>query len=369
MSKIDRSEDRPSTEPPDLWEQIDWFPLYLLGFVILSGFELFWLLNSDQLSTGSLVLLAGLGGVIGSSLSPLLERRAEERPAGPPLRIFVQLVAYLGAGFGVAAIAFVVTSALLLEQPGSSASALGAAAFGGGIGFFFGRAISPVSLQRASAEPASPPAVVSALGDFADQVLGRPLLNYDGDVIANWQASKAMTYEFGRLFVQMAAPSGTPAPPPPSRPDADLEAPPPRAEAEGAPASDEEEVRPNWPRPSVRLARPEYDVMPLEAIPAAEREVEPQTARRARVLLQGGRDAPVVPFAISVISGSLDVQPTQGILAAPSDGISETLEFTLLKPQSTEQAETGPIESAAVLIDVSQAGRTVTLFEMEVSGS
>jgi hypothetical protein len=100
--------------------------------------------------------------------------------------------------------------------------------------------------------------------------------------------------------------------------------------------------------------------------------------QEARVLLQGGKDADSVPFAISVISGAFDVQPHRLVLAAPSGDKSEELEFTLLDTQrdETDAPPNGPTRSAdsepntaTVLIDVSQEGQTVQLFEMKVTSS
>jgi hypothetical protein len=100
-------------------------------------------------------------------------------------------------------------------------------------------------------------------------------------------------------------------------------------------------------------------------------------SEQGRVLMQGGVDGELVPFAISVFSGAFDVQPPRLILAAPSEGRSEAQGFKLLAPELEEDNSSvlSPVskrsfvsepESVTVLIDVSQEGRTVQLFEVEI---
>lgn len=318
----------------------DRFLLALAVIAIVAISILLYLLNIRDLGLGNLVVLAGLGGIVGASLSPLLEQRPEKEHsettqlAMTPSHIATRLLVHVAGGFGAAAAAFVVTSALLLEEPGNATSALGTAAFGGGVGYFIGRDITRISLRWARDETGQSPAVVAALGQFEDQLFGRPLLNYDGYAVATWHASRTYSMAVGKLSVYLE----------------------PRKVRE-----ERKDV--------VENTRPEFETETTQPL---------SLQQEARVLLQGGKDADSVPFAISVISGAFDVQPHRLILAAPSGDKSEELDFTLLDTQrdETDAPPNGPTWSvdsepntATVLIDVSQEGQTVQLFEMKVSSS
>ncbi len=292
---------------------------------------LLYLLNLAPRRVGDLVLIAGLGGIIGGSLPPLL---LGEAPL-VPRRAITQALSYAIGGFAVAAASFIVTSGLLMEQPGRSASTLGTTAFGGLVGFFVGRELHRRSLAGALIKADTAP-VVSALGSFEDQFFGQPLLNYDGDMVAEWVAAPS-SLVIGHIHVRMEA-------------RALMEA---RATGPASVGSD--------------------------AAPPLSEKALPQ---RARVLVQGGRDAASVPFAVSVIGGELEVQPHTLILVAPSDRASESIRFTVRRPQRDDDGSRPGVETstsmqdrsdwseeqsdASVLIDVSQAGQTVQLLEFEV---
>jgi hypothetical protein len=330
---------------------VDWFLLVLAVAASIATGVLLYLLNIRELGLGQLVILAGLGGIVGTSLFPLLEQTSEkgsnEQRSERKLKgftglmikstpVITRLLVYVIGGFGFAAAAFVVTTALLLDEPGEATSALGTAAYGGVVGFSVGRTITRMSLRKTSDEAGPSPAVVTALGEFEDQLdqlFGQPLLNYDGYAIARWHASRTSSEVLGKIHVHMEA----------------------------------------------RKVREERKDLAENTRSESETETtQPSPPKQeVRVLMQGGKDADRVPFAVSVISGAFDVQPHRLVLAAPSEGTSETLEFTLLNPQPTEgdkdsvtreaQSSDSEPSTAAVLIDVSQAGQTIQLLEMEVS--
>jgi hypothetical protein len=330
-----------------------WFLFGLAVLAIVATAILIYLLNTQRLGLGNLVVLAGLGGIVGCSLSPLLElqsslpeQRSEQEVEGlteaveepSPLTwpsSFVRLAIHAAGGFGCAAAGFVVTSALLSDSPGEATSALGTAAFGGGVGFLAGREINRMSTRWWSEKTALSPAIVTALGEVEDQLLGPPLLDYDGYAVARWHPSDTSSEAIGKIRVTLEA----------------------------------------------RKVREERD--DLVKTTRSDSETEAATAlpteQEAQVLLQGGRKAPLVPFAVSVISGTWDVQPYRRILAAPVEGTSETLEFMLLDLSQAEVKGSGTEEAshlrpelpkdAAVLIDVSQSGQTIQLFEMRISSA
>jgi hypothetical protein len=329
----------------------DGFLLKLAVLAILASGTVLYLLNITEPGLGNLVLIAGVGGVVGSSLSPLLEarsplpeQRSEKEPEGLNeartwfrtivARDLVRLLVHATGGFGLAAAAFVVTSALLSGNPGSASSAFVTAAFGGGVGFLAGREINRISLRWWSDEAELPAAVIAAIGELEDQVFGRPLLNYDGYAVASWQPSSMSSEAIGKIRVYLEA-------------------------------------------RKVREEREDF-VDNTRSESETETTAALRSEQEARVLIQGGRDAPLVPFAVSIVSGTFDVQPYRLTLATPVEGISEVLEFTLLDLQRAEEDEGSGAEAAsrrdselpetaAVLIDVSQAGQTVQLFEMRIS--
>jgi hypothetical protein len=336
-----------------LGKSADVFFIMLAGAAVGASGGLFYLLNRGNLDLGYEVVLAGVGGIIGACLSPLLLQQSERDPilqqserdpkeltGQAKLAPITRLIVYIAGGFGFTAAAFVVTSALLLNTPGETTSTLGTAAFGGGVGFFIGREINRMLFRQPSEEGGLSPAIVTALGDFEDQFFGQRLLNYDGYAVANWYASGTSSEALGKIRVHMQTHETHSEP-----------------EESGGPPSE-----------------------------VATEEPKPLSSTQARVLVQGGQDADhSVPFAISVVSGAFDVQPQRLILAAPPEGKSETLEFTVLNPQPTEDGESAVPEddeinsteaashlgsqpsTAAALIDVSQGGKTVQLFEVEIS--
>jgi hypothetical protein len=339
-----------ASKPKFRISRIDVFILGLTGFVVFVTVAIISLLQRGQPGTGTSVILAGLAGVIGSCLSPLVDQQIYKTTTGPTetelSRIYTQVLIYVAVGFGIAAAAYVITSALLTCVPvtyaspageiRSSSNVLGIIAFGGLVGFFVGRTIQSKALLWGSEKLDSSPAVISALGSFEDQLFGRPLLNYDGYAIASWEKSKPSSKTVGQLYVHM-------------------------------------------------VARKIYEEKNATGSPSPINPTDnnvASTPNKIRVLLQGGRDAEQVPFAISVISGNFNVQPQRLVMAAPSEGESEKLSFTFLEVQSedtdteTEQSlsKPEPVEPPSnkrntfpILIDVSQAGRTVQLSEMEIS--
>jgi hypothetical protein len=307
--------------------------VWLAVVAVVATGGLVYLLTLSDPAPGLLVIISGLGGIIGASISPLMERRPEEHleeltKAHVRTRVLTVLLVNIVGGFGLAAVAFVVTGSLLMTEP--TTNALGTAAFGGIVGYYAGREINRMRLGRTTDEAAQGPAVAAVLGELEDQLLGRPLANYDGYAVARWEAASNLPEAVGWLIVHMVARKAR--------------------EQEGF----VDDTSPENPWDSELPAR----------------------SKEARVLIQGGTDADLVPFAVSVISGTFDVQPQRRILAAPSEGTSEELRFTLLDPRMPEE---GPRtdesrsenrnlerETTAVLVDVSQAGRTIQLFEVEI---
>lgn len=326
MEGLDRRQDRDISDVSP-----DSFLIMLALIAVAAGGLLIYLLNYNLGNAGDFVIVAGLAGVVGSSLSPLLARAAEKglqgtAEGGLSPRIFTFLFVYLLGGFGVSSVAFVLTSALLLDEPGRAASDLGTAAFGGVIGFFVGREINRRSLDWIGSTSEALPAVVTALGRFEDQLLGQPLLNYDGHIVANWRPSARSSATLGRLLVYM-------------------------------------------------VAREPLEQDPLDRgsdETASTDSVQVSLSEKGRVLVQGGRDAELVPFAVSIVCATLDVHPQRLILAAPSKGRSETLVFTLLplqqrrdEPSVGEWASSRP-STVPLYVDISQAGRTIQLFDVEI---
>src|SRR5262245_20598046 len=97
---------------PDVWRperSINQFPIMLAVVVGLVTVFLLCLLNTDpeRLGIGNLVVIAGLGGIIGTSLSPLLEQRPERDPGGHLSTVEVlpitRLLVHITGGFGFAA--------------------------------------------------------------------------------------------------------------------------------------------------------------------------------------------------------------------------------------------------------------------------
>ena len=339
----------------------DLFLLLLAVLAMVASAILLRLLNIEDLGLGYRVVLAGVGGIVGSNLSPLLEQRSpflEQRSENEskestgadmaPLRIwastFVRLLVHAAGGFGCAAAGFIVTSALLSANPGNATSELGIAAFGGGVGYLAGREINRRSLSWTSDEAETSPAVVTALGALEDQLFGQPLLNYDGHVVASWHASTTSSETLGQIHVHLEAPKV-------------------REERENLVNDSQSE--------------------------SAIKTTQPLSSGRALVVIEGGRDADPVPFAISIISGTFDIQPRRIMIRAPTEGASETRTFTVLTPQQSREDQGSIIRevsrevrrlgvrtfsrldseltTATVLIDVSQAGQTVQLLELEIS--
>jgi hypothetical protein len=113
-------------------------------------------------------------------------------------------------------------------------------------------------------------------------------------------------------------------------------------------------------------------VLGVRFIPAAAPNQELSVDERgSQVSVDDGEDEPSASFVVTVVSGSgLESYPRSRAVSVPIDETSETFEFTLVR----EQALTGELEvvgtapaARSVLIDVSQAGRTVQLLELPIT--
>src|SRR6266487_2956350 len=116
------------------WALGKWVNNFYIGLIliaVLAASILIFMLMLDlgNLSPGTRVLFAGVAGIIGSCLAPLLDQQSYgslkpskgfDQAQAP--RVLTQLLIYIAGGFGVSAAAFVITSALLTSEPGTSAN-------------------------------------------------------------------------------------------------------------------------------------------------------------------------------------------------------------------------------------------------------
>lgn len=91
---------------------------------------------------------------------------------------------------------------------------------------------------------------------------------------------------------------------------------------------------------------------------------------RASVRIQGGQETDPVEFSVKVMSVSgerLTAFPRVAQVYAPTNGISEPFEFALAR-EDTAGGDAGPaiFTEGVLLVDVSQAGRTIQILEMKV---
>jgi len=308
----------------------------LLQLVIgITSAILLWLLTDRSVTDRNLILVSGLAGTTGSTLSPLMRPLAESTPvarfAGRLLYAWILAV----AGFAVSAGTYILVVALLLGQLPTTTSpgTYGTITFGGLIGVASGLLLDS-RLVRSGRLGTAPyprgvstiqPAVYDALEHVEQRLFGRPLQNYDGLVRALWYSTPETTQIAGRVRVNML-PAGLPA----------------GMEASG-------------------LGHGLGDIVHV-------------VEGSARVLIQGGRQDPVATFSVSVIHGSLDVLPSRAELAAPRQQPSETVEFTLLNrsavPTVSESGGDSPRAAGEepvehVLIKVSQLNRTIQVLELD----
>jgi hypothetical protein len=80
----------------------------------------------------------------------------------------------------------------------------------------------------------------------------------------------------------------------------------------------------------------------------------------ARIVVSGGEDRDVVEFVVSVVTQSIEAYPRRVTVAAPAHKSSEPVEISLLR-SADDQSRSLP---GSVLLDISQAGRTVQIVEI-----
>lgn len=89
---------------------------------------------------------------------------------------------YILGNFVTAAIAFIITSALLFSESGTPASPIGVVAYGSRLGFLFGSVLMlPRWIQASFA-----PTVITALSGLENKFFSRPLQDYIGGVFVDW---------------------------------------------------------------------------------------------------------------------------------------------------------------------------------------
>lgn len=337
------------------WNRTAVFFLGLLFSIGVSIALLIYLLElfSTRRTVSIPILLAGISGVIGTCLVPLVFQqnnialtkdsnkldRYSHSKSNQLLYPITQIILYVICGFCVAAGALVMTSALLvdygdqLSRPTFTGSSInsnpyGIITFGGLIGFFLGLALTKNSVSWVYENLRGIEDVVSTFGDIEEEIFGEPLVNFNGYMFASWKTSSSSMIA-GTLFIHM-------------EPNSYIE------------YSSESTKK----RFSKLEAKEIYDERHGNETSQNELTIS------SRILVQGGRNADVVPFAVSVISQEFDVEPQRLILAAPSEDRSENLSFKFLYPSN----DVNPRKDVyTILINVNQAGRTIQLCDMEVS--
>lgn len=277
-----------------------------------------WELLAKEPTERRLILLAGLAGVVGGSLGPLLRplaRKDATDRAGTSLALSPLI--YASAGFALAVGAYVAVRGLLVRSGPESLDEVGVVAFGGIIGWAAAQIVDGISaraLQRSLRgdirRAGEMPAVVTALGQLDEQLFGRPLQNYDGFLAATWHAPEPDSSLGGKVRVRFV------------------------------------------PR-----------VGPGEDLPDHSLNDESATVRaHARVLVQGGADVEEAVFSLSVMHRGLEAYPRRVLVHAPVGELSEQIEFTTMAAETSADADEGVPDVA--LVEVSQEGQTIQLVEL-----
>jgi hypothetical protein len=316
--------------------------LLAIGAVLLIGTD-----RSARVLVATAALAGGAGALLGSASGASVARSTVRRTAAYSSLMFAALGLTAGAG------GYLLAASLIVGDVGSRLSSSGAAGFGLLVGALAGRVFLLVSRQPANAVTAiagEPGGFSSAFAYLDEQVqerlFGPALIDYDGKVFAAWY------------------PAGEP----------------------------EVDPEPGGPTPShagqrltlghVRLvfvSGDEQDANPRRLLASEDRSTDASLpTAHALVRVHGGASAELVPFTLAVRGYPGDAFPTRVDLAVPATGVSELVEFTLVRSaqvrspvNATSDMAVAPLDTSValpgcILIDISQAGTTIQLVEVRL---
>jgi len=267
------------------------------------------LLDYTQRHVGFLdmLLVAGSAGAAASCLGALLRQGGLTPPRGPSGRDnWIISIVTAVAGFAAGAFSLLLALALL-APPNSSSNAASAAVFGGIYGLLLGgwaqKLMTSPGVEDA-AQALKSAIDTKATGLFADRVRSR----YNGKIGASIRSAD------GAELVQ--------------------------------------------------------GILGLRFIPSDAAESFESGERTVQVLVDDGEDAPSADFVLTVVCGvGLESYPRSRAVNVSTGEASEKFEFTLVRESAEDDASDAqsPDRGARnVLIDISQAGRTIAVMEVPV---
>ncbi|MGW4528806.1 hypothetical protein [Amycolatopsis sp. NPDC004378] len=311
----------------------------------------------------TLIAISALGGATGSCLYPLLT------PAvNPGRRVSTQDILspllYFAIGIVIGATSLILVLALLIgdisEHASNIVSKTGALTFG-----VLAGTLGTVVVRSYRRDAAAAPPIIGALSSLDNQlekrVLGRRVVNYDGTVLAGWyptvrtagaeQSSNSKETNDQYLIIAKIVVALVPRK---------------VLDKNGRPF--------HHYLPGPQLSDRRLRGRNTDAGDAAS--PRPAASTSARVTVQGGDDAGAAPFTVTMFSSDLAIVPVRAEIRAPRDAAAEPIEFTVLRTSELDavrSAKSAPEptrkNSALILIDLSQAGTTVQLMELDTSVS
>lgn len=287
--------------------------LLLLAIGVIAVVTTVLLLDRSQQEGGflNLLLLAGSAGAAASCLGVLLQENGFATLRAPSGK-YGWLISLVPPVAGFAAGAFSLLLALALLTPADSPrNAASAAVFGGIYGLLLGGWSQKLLAAPVLADAAE--TLESAITTTAGTLFSEATrTRYDGRIAASIRSSEGITFVQGILGVRFI----------PSATDQDLD----------------------------------------------------DGEHSAQIRVEDGEEGPWANFVITVVSGSaLESFPRSRSVKVPTDQVSDKFEFTIVHEPTTEvqgdQVEATSQLGRSILIDVTQAGRTVQLLEIPMDVS
>jgi hypothetical protein len=294
-------------------QTLGWISVSLLLLAAGSTAGVIYLLDAEP-SERNFVITGGLAGAAASTFALLVRSRGWEYLRGS-IRGYGVFAGYVAFVAGFAAGSFSVLTAIgLLTTGGAPRNMSAAAVFGGIFGLALGSSTSQLIPSTPGLGEANGSIFGSALQRLGEELAAPVFVNYDGYVWADFALADERGLIVGHLMGQFI------------------------------------------PRTLLQ-----------------DRGYRPDRRPQARVLVQGGEERDAAQFIVSVVGGAqIAGYPRRINVTAPVDRESEVFEFTLVREEiegaRDEKGEATPepkdLEGAAVLVDISQGGRTIQLLEV-----
>lgn len=313
-----------------------------VGLAVLLAVGAVLLLGSDR-STRVLVATAALAGGAGALLSTASSASSSWSSASRTAAYSSLMFAALGVTTGGGG--FLLAAALLVGDLDTRLSSTGAAGFGLLVGALAGQMFLLVVRQTTNAgtSHAGKPTGLSSAFAYLDEavqdrIFGPRLIDYDGEIFAAWK---------------------------------------PQAESGFRPTA--EPVPGTQPRETLVLGR-----MRLIFVSVETKDVDPRTrlegspgskasdlvTTHAMVRVRAGTSADSVPFTLAIRGYGGEAYPARVDVSVPANGVSEVIEFTLVRPAPFSTTDAGQMAAPstsippAILIDIAQAGTTIQILEV-----